>query len=193
MVDLRDSAKYRIMRGPKLGYIRGEMFFRVVKTVIASAQDVRLVKEIGDAVLLTSGPFTPLFESLLLIGKISSMIADADSKEAISFGVRIGVSHGLAKKLMRVNEDYLGRPIDELARIMSIRPMRTNFVMHESAFKVARDSIAEYSYVRIGQPQMLSSDLSKGAPDPILYREVAVDLDALGKSRDRFAYWRRGS
>src|ERR1043165_3459691 len=53
-VDLKASSNYRIARGPKKGYVRGETFFSIVRAVIAPAEDVRLIKELGDAAAMSS-------------------------------------------------------------------------------------------------------------------------------------------
>ncbi len=85
MVDLANSSNYRLLNGPKLGYIRGETFFSLIKNVISKNNQVRLIKEIGDAVLLASDSLRPLLESIILISQIALNIRATSPKEMYSF------------------------------------------------------------------------------------------------------------
>jgi hypothetical protein len=191
-VDLKNSANYRIARGPKKGYVRGETFFAIVRTVIGPAEDVRLLKEMGDAVMLSCRDFTPLLESVLLIDHVARQIAgDAEDAE-YPFGVRAGLSSGPAKRLIRDNEDFLGRPLDELARIMTVRSANTNLLIHDHVFTAARDFLAEYAeVVTVGDAVMIPAAMTKGAVEPIYYRELIVNQSSLGKFRRGFSSWRK--
>jgi len=190
-VDLKASSNYRIARGPKLGYVRGETFFSLVRAVIASAEDVRLIKEIGDAVLLSCRDFGPLFESLLLIDHVAFQIASLADDSEFPFGVRAGISNGPAKKLLREKEDFLGRPIDELARVMTVRPPNTNLLLHESAYTAAGDQLRDYTeFMQISEAIMMSASMTKGAAGPIYYREALLNRPALSAFRGAFGAWR---
>ena len=120
MVDLVNSSNYRLLNGPKQGYVRGETFFTLIKNVISANNQVRLIKEIGDAVLLASDSLRPLIESIILINQISNNLKSTQPKELYPFEIRCGFSYGIAKKLIRPNEDFLGSSIDQLARIILV-------------------------------------------------------------------------
>src|ERR1043165_565272 len=191
-VDLKASRNYRIARGPKKGYVRGETFFSIVRAVIAPAEDVRLIKELGDAVLLSCRDFTPLFESLLLIDHVAFQMAAVTDDAEFPFGVRAGMSSGPAKKLLRDSEDFLGRPIDELARVMTIRSPNTTLLLHDNVYGVAKDLFGEYSeFLSLSEPIMIPAAMTKGALEPIYYREALLNRPALGSFTKSFAYWRK--
>lgn len=191
-VDLKNSANYRIARGPKKGYVRGETFFSIVRAIISPAEDVRLIKELGDAVMLSCRDFTPLFESILLIEHVAHHIASVTDDVEFPFGVRSGISSGPAKKLIRDREDFLGRPIDELSRIMAVRSANTNILIHDHAFTVARDLLREYDeFLTISEAIMIPAIMSKGAAEPIYYREMIANPSKLANFRNSFAPWRK--
>jgi hypothetical protein len=193
MVDLQSSTNFRIARGPKKGYVRGETFFSIVRAVIAPANEVHLLKEMGDAVLLMCRDFSPLFESILLIDHVAFQMAAVTDDPEFPFGIRSGINSGPAKKLLRdIGEDYLGRPIDELSRVMAVRSLKTNVLLHERAFAAARDVLHDYSSVmKASDSLMIPSATAKGASEPIFYREVLVNRGALGSFNQGFSAWRR--
>jgi len=192
-VDLKNSTNYRIARGPKKGYVRGETFFSIVRNVIGSAEEVRLIKEMGDAVLLSCRDSTPLFESVLLMDHVAHQMVASDDPE-FPFGLRVGVASGPCKKLIRDKEDFLGRPLDELARLMAVRSINTNILIQDEVFRAAKDFLGEYSeVVTIGAPAMIAADVAKGAAEPIFYREVTVNRTALGNFRKGFTAWKNRS
>lgn len=191
-VDLKDSSKYRIVRGPRKGYVRGETFFAIIRAVIGPSEQVRLIKELGDAVLLSSQSFTPLFESILLIDHVAHLNAAVAEDQEFPFGIRAGISFGPAKRLIRDFEDFLGRPLDELSRIMAVRSTSTNILIHDEVFRTQKDLVREYSdALSVGEAIMVPASIAKSAPEPIYYREVILNRGALGVLRTGFAAWRK--
>ncbi|MBE2185299.1 MAG: hypothetical protein IAE99_00820 [Rhodothermales bacterium] len=191
-VDLSGSSNYRIAHGPKEGYLRGETFFALVRSVVAASTDVRLIKEIGDEVLLTSNSFRPLFESLILITETARQLAYVAGTQTYPFAVRSAIGFGPAKRLMRTHEDFIGTPIDQLARVMSIRSERSNLLIHEEAFSPSRDIITEYAdFAEVGEPIMITASISKDMSRPVYYREVIIELSQLPRFKKHFEPWRR--
>ncbi|MFH1740129.1 MAG: hypothetical protein ABIH23_14060 [bacterium] len=191
-VDLAGSSNYRIAHGPKDGYIRAEAFFALVRTVIAPYSEIRLIKEIGDEVFLSAPSFRPLFESLLLIGETAHHLALVVGTETYPFDVRGGIGFGAAKRLMRPHEDFVGSPIDQLARIMAVRSERSDLLIHEEAYRPSEEILKEYKqFVAPGESRMIPENLLKGMKSPVYYREVLVDRQALGRFRDHFDPWKK--
>jgi len=198
MIDLVDSTKYRIANGPREGYVRGELFYSTVRTVLEPVETVSLVKELGDAVLLCCPHFSTLFESLLLVHSVAAMFASADPDDPIPLVVRSGVNHGAANTIGRGNAkhlpespDYLGRPIDELSRVMAVRSPNTSMLMHEDAYSAAKEALKEYtSFTKVQGPHTIPSAIAKGSVTPIYYYEVLLDRVALGRTHDGFEEWR---
>jgi hypothetical protein len=191
MIDLANSSNYRLLKGPKLGYIRGETFFSLVKNVITYNNKVRLIKEIGDAVLLASESLRPLLESVILIHQIANNLKATQPKEIYPFDIRSGISFGIAKKLIRQNEDFLGSSIDQLARIMSVRSSTSNLYIQEEAFQHNASIIKEYSvFLTASESKRLDPKDTKNMIENIYYRELKIDLDNLLKFNEYFADWR---
>jgi hypothetical protein len=192
MIDLVNSSNYRLLNGPSLGYVRGETFFSLVKNVITHNNQVRLIKEIGDAVLLASDSLRPLLESLILIIKITQNIKATQPEEIYPFEIRCGLSFGIAKRLIRPNEDFLGSPIDQLARIMSVRSQLSNFYIQEEVYSHFKKILDEYgSFITISDPKKILPKDSKSMIQDIIYREIFIDWENLLKFNDFFVEWRK--
>ncbi len=189
-VDLIDSANYRLVHGPKDGYVRGETFFSLVGAVLAPCAETRLVKELGDGCFLASPTFRPLFESVILIDQTAQQLAAVAGSAEFPFGVRAGIGFGPGKRLTRRHEDYLGTSIDQVARVASVRAA-ASLLIHEDAYRPSVDILREYeSFLTVGEPQMVPAEASKHIVRPILYRELRVDRGALADFREHFLPWR---
>lgn len=192
MIDLVNSSNYRLLNGPKLGYVRGETFFTLIKNVISANNQVRLIKEIGDAVLLASDSLRPLIESVILINQISLNLKSTQPKEIYPFEVRCGFSYGIAKKLIRPNEDFLGSSIDQLARIMSVRSATSNICIQEEAYRHFEEILKEYnSFLTTSEPKKLLPKDTKNMIQDIVYREIIIEWEKLLKFNDHFVEWRK--
>lgn len=192
MIDLVNSSNYRLLKGPMYGYVRGETFFSLIKNVISHNNQVRLIKEMGDAVLLASESLRPLLESVILITQISRNIKATQPEEIYPFEIRSGLSFGIAKKLIRQNEDFLGSSIDQLARIMSIRSSSSNIIIQEEAFNHNIRILEEYkNFLLISEPKKLLPKDSKNMIQDITYREITIDLKSFLNFDDYFTDWRK--
>lgn len=192
MIDLVNSSNYRLLKGPKLGYVRGETFFTLIKNVIIANNQVRLIKEMGDAVLLASESLRPLLECIILINQISKNLNLTQPDEIYPFMIRCGFSYGIAKKLIRTHEDFLGSPIDQLARIMSIRSESSNIYIQEEAYNHFKEVLLEYSsFLSISEPKKILPKDTKNMIKDITYREIIIDLENLLQFNDHFIEWRR--
>jgi hypothetical protein len=162
MIDLVNSSNYRLLKGPQLGYIRGETFFSLIRNVISSNNQIRLIKEIGDAVLLGSDSLRPLLEGVILINQIAQNIKSTSPDEIYPFEIRSGFSFGIAKKLIRPSEDFLGSSIDQLARIMVIRSSTSNTLIQEEAYQHFEDILKEYnSFLTVSETRRIMPKESK--------------------------------
>jgi hypothetical protein len=194
MVDLVQSTNYRLANGPEMGYIRGESFFSLVKSTLRPYAQVRLFKEMGDAALVCAPDLRPLFEAAILMDQATRQLSFADDDLALPFAVRLGADFGIAKKLTRRDEDYLGEVIDRLARLMTVRSPTSNFVLGERAFDINKGVLQEYSSLcEISGPLSLNLPAAKAVSEPVVYREVRF-VEKNGKPfTDHFEQWRRSS
>jgi hypothetical protein len=191
MIDLEQSSNYRITKGPELGYIRGESFFTLVSSATRPYPDVRIFKEIGDAVLICCPDFRPLLEASLLMSQSAKQLAFVAGDSSFPFSIRIGIDFGVAKRLSRRHDDYLGECIDRLSRLMSERSNRTNFVVSEQAYEINRKIIDEYHQLcEISSPLQLQLSKSKQLCESIIYREVLQATDQASDFNDYFIAWR---
>lgn len=192
LIDLKGSSNYRIVRGAKDGYVRGEMFFTLVRSVVEVCADVRVIKEMGDGALLAASSFRPLFESVVLMDQTAHQLASIKEGEQIPFALRAGIGFGPAKRLTRGHEDYLGSPIDQLARILSLKTANSNLLVHEEAYRPSSDILREYqAFLRVSEAQLLSASASKDMVRPVYYRELQVGRPALVEFSEHFMPWRQ--
>jgi hypothetical protein len=190
-VDLVASSNFRIANGLKDGYVRGETFFSLAASTIAQCADLRLLKELGDAVLLSATTFRPLFESMILIDQVARQLAAVAGTRQFPFSIRAAIDFGPAKRLSRRHEDFLGTPIDRLSRIMSVRSPTANLLLSEEAYQPSREIVQEYAaFLTTGDPIPLPADKSKGLTRQVFYRELRVDPSLLVEFRDHFVPWR---
>jgi len=190
-VDLVESSNFRIVHGPKEGYVRGETFFSLVNAVIAPCPDIRVVKEIGDATFLAAPSFRPLLESVVLIDQAARQLAAVAATTEFPFDIRAAIGFGPAKRLTRPHEDFLGTPIDQLARIMTVRSETAKLFLHEHAYAPSVEILREYqTFLQVGEPDMVTAASSKHMLRPVFYRELKVNREALVEFRDHFVPWR---
>lgn len=190
-VDLAGSSNYRIANGPKKGYVRGETFFSMVHAAITPISAVKLIKEIGDEVLLAASSLRPVLESVILIDQAAYQLAPIVGNDRYPFRIRAGIGVGTCKMLRRPHEDYLGTAIDQLARIMTIRSEATNLLIHDEVYKREEAILQEYSsFLTVGQPKPVPFEQSKGMLEAIFYRELLVDREALTGFREYFQPWK---
>jgi class 3 adenylate cyclase len=193
MIDLVGSSNYRLLKGPAKGYLRGETFFSLANEVITPYVEIELIKEIGDAVLLAADSLRPLLESLVLADQAAFEMRLLAGEEKFPFAIRAGISYGPAKRLNRPHkpQDYLGTPLDQLARIMGVRSSESNLLLHEAAYRSQEAIIKEYGEViSISESKALSGSESKGMLENVYYRELKVDRPALREFDKYFFPWR---
>jgi hypothetical protein len=194
MVDLAQSSNYRLAMGPERGYIRGESFFSLVKAATRPYADIRVFKEIGDAVLMCCTGFRPLLESGILMLQATKQLAHVAGDQTYPFAIRMGMDFGIAKKLSRRHEDYLGESIDRLARIMSVRSASANFLVGEPAFSNNRKIVDEYKSICTASPPVqLQLTGGKQLTEQVIYRELILKPDTLSEFSDYFTEWKRGT
>lgn len=192
MVDLVSSSNFRLFHGPKEGYVRGETFFSLIRNVISPCTEIRCIKEIGDAVLLTSADPRAILECLILIDQVAYQISAIASTEKFPFAIRGAINFGVAKRLMRDKEDFLGSPIDTLSRIMSIKKEGCNLFIGEDAYIPSKEIVEEYrSFLNISNVKMMDNITSKNLMNPIYYRELTITRDSLLKYTDFFESWKK--
>lgn len=189
-IDLAHSSNYRIANGAKKGYVRSETFFALINTIIQPCTDLQPVKEIGDEVLLMCPYLRPLFEAVVLVDQTARQLNAVAGERNFPFSVRAAIGHGPVKKLKRTQPDFLGSPIDQLARLMSVPPKDTNILIHEDAYRNAGDVLEEYSeFASFGNPKPLKATESKDMIKHVLYREVFIDHISLLMFRKHFVQW----
>jgi hypothetical protein len=192
MVDLAQSSNYRITKGPERGYIRGESFFTLITAATRPYSEIRVFKEIGDAVLMCCPEFRPLLEAGLLMCQASRQLAFVTGDSYYPFTIRLGIDFGVAKRLTRRNEDYLGEYIDRLARIMTVRSDRANFVLSEKAFDPNKKILDEYfALCESSGPLLLQLSGGKQLQEQVVYRELIAKTDAGSDFSDFFVNWRK--
>jgi class 3 adenylate cyclase len=192
LIDLVGSSNYRLLKGPGKGYVRGETFFSLVGEVITPYPEIELLKEIGDASLLSADSLRPLLETLVLADQVALQMRLVAGDEQFPFTIRAGISYGPVKKLTRTGQDYLGSPLDQLARILGIRSGDTNLFLHEAAYQAQESIVGEYSdFLSVSNVKSLSPQESKGMLQPVYYRELKIRTAELREFREHFSPWRQ--
>jgi hypothetical protein len=192
MIDLVQSTNYRLKNGPERGYIRNEYFFTLVRSAMRPYTAITRIKEMGDAVLVSCPRLQPLFESAVLMDHAARKLNSASDDPTIPFAIRMGIDFGVARKLSRRVEDYLGTVIDRLSRIMAAKSERTSLLVEERAFDINRRELEQYAPIAMpSEPISLSLPSSKLVTEPIIYREILLRQATEKPFADYFVEWRR--
>jgi hypothetical protein len=188
MLDLRASASYRKRYGAESAFKRSVTFTSLVRR-IASSSKGRLVvfKEMGDGMLLFSGDFRPIIELILLMDAVSrywqvDVVGDASYA---SLELRAAVTYGEAEVL---GDDFLGEPIDMVARLSSYSAVADDVVGVVSAQVRGikeRQYEVEYPFLRFGENRDASS-LLKVNEGELWLSELVVDRAVLREFDDYF-------
>lgn len=190
MVDLVQSSNYRISAGPESGFIRGESFFTLVAAASRPYTDIVVFKEIGDAVLMSCPQIRPLLEAGILMDRAARQLAFVAGNDEFPFSIRLGIDFGVAKRLRRRGDDYLGECIDRLARIMTVRSETSNFVLSEQAFDPNRGIIEEYrALYEITEPFQLAVTPGKRLKGQVIYRFLVPTAGSPADYNEYFIPW----
>lgn len=193
MVDLVQSTNYRLRHGPERGCIRGESFFSLVQAVVRPYAEIRIFKEMGDAVLACCPSLRPLLESAVLMEYACRQLTFSSDDPEIPFSVRTGIDFGVAKRLSRRAEDYLGVAIDRLSRIMTVRSDTSRFLISEDVYTINSMEIDQYKpLLSVSTPLKLELSASKSVSTPIIYREISFPRRD-SPYTDYFVAWRHST
>ena len=189
-IDLKESSNYRIIHGPQEGYIRSESFFSLIGQVIAPCDDVRKIKEIGDEVFLSSQCFRSILECVIMTWFLAQRLAISFNSKRHPFSVRAAIGFGPAKRLNRESDDFIGSPIDQLSRIMSVRIEGIDILINETTYRDNKATLDEYkNFLSVSDAKFLDATKSKEMSTNIFYREVLIDKEKLANHDKNFLPW----
>lgn len=189
-IDLVKSSRFRVERGAREGYIRSEHFFSIVRSVVRVCSDLFLIKEIGDEVMLASRYPRFLMEGIILIDLLIERTALNIHDVTFPFTVRSCIGAGIVKRIKRDRIDYIGTPIDRLARLMSVRDAGSSVLVGAEFVENVSSILPEYKdIIRLGPERILTLDESKNSREPILYRPLLVDRKPLLNADKNFIPW----
>jgi hypothetical protein len=193
MIDLRRSAYYRELAGSEFAYCRAETFSAVFANLVSYYESVDIVKELGDGLLIRSVGWKPLIELVSLADAVRrSWPAGDQRKSAPNFDFSCALTAGECVRLPRQAVlDYLGSPIDRVARISGFRdPLTPNLlaviessVATEIKLEVQRD----YPFLQIDTPRLLPDDLQKAGEDPLRISRMLIDRSGFDGFRRFFS------
>lgn len=181
LVGLADSQSFRLARGPREGFIRDETFLSLLRHVINPCTDVRWIRRVGEAILLVSSELRPILECLLLADQVVTRMAVLASDENFPFAMRGAIHAGPLRRLGRPPEDYVGGPINTLAKVFSIQTSAGLFLRTEDA-ESAATALADYQDFLACSPAALELNEDFLRLDPDRKKFLAFDR--------HFAYWR---
>jgi hypothetical protein len=191
LVDLRSSARFRGLAGDERAYVRMEVFVNAFRRRFAHYDEVEVLKELGDALLVRSRSLRPLIEVACLHHLVANLWATGrGAAQDISLAARTAVTFGVAEAVDRDGVvDYLGKPLDRLARLSSA-PQDEDYlvaVIEDEARAQDRDLFAEYPFLSTDGPHVLAAALLKPGEAPVHYWRVRAAPAALRDFRDYFS------
>lgn len=192
MIDLVGSGLYRSTYGHEEGYMQGETFLHLARLATTPYKRVEVLKELGDAVLLRATDFRDMLEPMLLVDLVAGSISHRSDDPRHAFAVRSGITFGHAKLLKRHGvEDYLGEPIDRLARLMAHRDSGASFIIDAAtAEQEGVMTLTDYPGVEVGSRIVIPAAEAKSL-SPVHCFPVLVQKELLADYRDFFSVWKR--
>jgi len=192
MCDLRSSAKFRIASGEQAAFVRAFGFVEICRRLGSYFSDVQVFKELGDAVLVRATDARELLEFLVLLdltGAYARVDEERDPRYP-SLSMRSAITFGTAFK---VGADYLGQPIDRLARVSGFKQLSDNTlaVLDSAARAQFIRLLEEYPYVDLSDSMQVPAELLKEGEPTFRLHLLEVNRTAAADSRDFFARVRR--
>ncbi|MDN5767748.1 MAG: hypothetical protein L0H96_11255, partial [Humibacillus sp.] len=190
MVDLRASATYREIAGSELAYCRAEVFSGLSKLLAGSYRNGSLTvfKELGDGVLMRSKNARDLIEMVCVLDAVRRSWPGSDARrDSPNFNFSAALNSGECVSLGRnapgAQEaslaDYLGRPIDLVARLSSFKdPSDERLLMvieAETAARVQADLVRDYEFLEVCTPELLPPKLQKSGEGTARFCRVRID------------------
>lgn len=194
LYDLRGSAAYRRLAGDQEAFVRAEVFVTTVRRFFRFYSGVEILREMGDAVLVKSEGLRPILEVTCLYDSVARLWHGQRSEAVdISLAAKAAVVFGRAVRLDRSSTpDYVGGPLDRLARLATEnQPPDVLLMMEDEARKAGEELLSrEYVYLRAHGPKVLSGTLVKAGETPLRFWEVSVDRQRLLTSTTNFLPFR---
>jgi hypothetical protein len=192
MIDLRRSAAYREVAGSERGYCRAEVFAGTVRELTDRYSSIDLFKELGDGLLLKGSNLRDMVEVVCILDAIRRAWGAGDARRnAPDFNFSCAITHGECMALVRDGvTDYLGSPIDHVARISGFRPQSEDLllVLEATTADIAgRDVLTELDFLQLDSAESLPVELQKENERPIRVRRLRINRSLFDSSRRFFS------
>ncbi|WP_159805193.1 hypothetical protein [Cellulomonas citrea] len=188
MLDLRGSAAYRVAAGDRRSFARARVFSQLLGEIIDAYPGAEVFKELGDGVLLHATDWRTVIELPAVFDAINRywhVEVDADPSYP-SLEARASFTGG---ECVRVDTDYLGAPIDLVARINGFDPdVRDCIAVVEAGVRsslVERASL-EYPYIQFLDSMALPSRYLKQGEPPRRVSALVIDRAKFGDATNYF-------
>lgn len=190
LLDLMSSTNHRFYRGPTAAYERAEVCFNLIHNVFGYARSIIIVKELGDGILAVGTDKREALESCLLVKIIEQLVSRILPDQMFPFAVRIGIGFGRLRRLDRPKVDFLGEAIDEISKILTDRASVDSLVLSRSFFEQAKDIIADYPFLTVGELKWWKDSPEGIVHEPIDYYPLHIDLGAMSEWDNQFSSWK---
>lgn len=189
MLDLRASAAYRVAAGDRKSFARARVFSQLLGEIVDAYPGAEVFKELGDGVLLHASDWRAVIELPAVFDAVNRywrVEVDADPNYP-TLEARASFTDG---ECVRVGTDYLGAPIDLVARVNGFDPGVADCIAVVEAHvraSLAERVALEYPYVRfLGSVPLPDSYLKPGEPKRRV-SAVVIDRAAFGDATSFFA------
>lgn len=188
MVDLRASASYRIAAGDRKSFARARVFSQLLGELVSGYPGAEVFKELGDGVLLLATDWRAVIELSAIFDALNRhwrVDVDVDPNYP-SLEARVSFTQG---ECVRVGTDYLGGPIDLVARINAFNPEEPNAIaVVESGVRgsLTERVSMEYPYVQFLDTTPLPSNYLKPGEPARRVSVLVIDRAMFGDATNNF-------
>jgi hypothetical protein len=188
MCDLKSSASFRLAAGEKAAFMRALGFVQLCRSLAGRHANIQVFKELGDAVLVRATDPRELLEFLVLMDLVGAYARVDEARDAAwpSLEIRSAITFGRA---FNIGGDYLGQPLDRLARISGFKDASDNCiaVLDAAARREFDELLLEYPFVTLGPSFLVAQKLLKEGEPTFRLSEMRVDRAEAAKSTHYFA------
>lgn len=181
LMDLRRSASYREFFGDRAAYERAESFMGLLTYIASAYAGVGLVKELGDGVLFRAEGLRGLVEVISTMDGVARawrVEGAAPSSPTLKFSC--AVDFGECSEVRRgERSDYLGRPLDRVARLAAFRDDSDSSLLAVLGPSVDDHEVevltSDLPFLSCSGARLLPHELQKGGEAPVRYRRLRID------------------
>jgi hypothetical protein len=176
-LDLTASAAFRQKSGPEEAFRRAVTFAQMIRWICEGYPDADVFKEVGDGLFVHAADFRTLLELAIAMDAVACYW-DAEvrrDERYPSLECRVAISYG---ECLKLGADYVGGPLDIVARLGAIRSSGLNCVAivdSETHLRNESEYERDYPFLRFSESKFAPPHAMKAGEEKLRFSEILID------------------